>query len=123
MRNFLLGFLLASCAFAVGNVTKSSLGDMEQPLSEWLVGKKGYVPVIGTPERTVMSGQWINYDNTLIIDWDNGTIYHIPILTVMETTNAGEAYDLLPNGGMALFGTGLTDTQPEIRDLPDTVTE
>jgi len=109
-------------SFALGITVKSSLGDLEQPDSEWLVGKKGYIPVDGVPVRTVMTGQLTNADGSIVIDFDTGHIQgHFVLHERSETI--GEAYDLMKNGQMNLFGVGIEDTQIEIKPLPDTVTE
>ena len=124
MRNLMLGFLLATCAFATGAVTRSSLGELEGPAHEWLVGKKGWLPVAGVPQRTLMSGQWVNDadDPTIIIDWDQGKLWvqHL-IVDDKDGANSGENYDLMQHGEMALIGVDVSETRPEIRDLPDTV--
>ena len=123
MRNFLFGFLLATCAFASGLTVKSSLGDFEQPASEWLVGKRGYIPVDGVAQRTVMTGQMTNADNSIVIDFDTGKIQGHFVAHERPETIIGEAYDNMVNGQINLFGSGIEDTQIEIRDLPDTVNE
>ena len=122
MRNFLLGFLLATCAFATGAGFKSSLGDLEGPLHEWVPGKKGWMPVDGVPQRTVWTGQMVNANGVVLIDFDSGTFApeHL-IVPKIDGNNPGEVYDNMTGNEMGLKGSDIPREIIALEELPETV--